>query len=153
MPAQSSEITHTLTENDVYGVPCSLHLRSTQMQSYVGGFCVEESSLQLPLRKLKKWVLKFCSKYLYFYCFFFWIHDTITVKLPVIDIYGVSLNSKLQDSGVDLSSMSLPSLPIRGWETASSDVREIAPKIPCVTSVMHKYIGSRNTILHLKLHF
>ncbi len=41
---------------------------------------------------------------------------------------------KIQDSGIDITSMPLPSRPLNGWEGVSPDnVMEMSTKIPRVT--------------------
>lgn len=65
------------------------------------------------------------------------IHDVIQEKKPIVDVDGTYLFRKLHSSGVDLSSMPLPSLPINGWESITSDnVTEMSSKVPVVTSGM-----------------
>lgn len=65
------------------------------------------------------------------------IHEAIASKLPVIDVDGVYVYRKLQDSGIDIPLMPLPSLPLNGWKRVSSDnVTEMSTKIPRITSGM-----------------
>ena len=65
----------------------------------------------------------------------FRIHGAIATNLPVVDVDGVYVYRKLQDSGIDISSMPLPWLPLNGWESVSADnVTEMSTKIPRVTS-------------------
>ena len=62
----------------------------------------------------------------------FSFHETRKAKLPLIDVDGVYVFKKLQKSGLDISSMTLP---CQRWEDVSLDnVKTMALKIPHVTS-------------------
>ena len=63
------------------------------------------------------------------------IHGAIAANLPVIDVDGVYIYRKLQDSGIDIASMPLPSLSLNGCESGSADnVTEMSTKISRVIS-------------------
>ncbi len=54
-----------------------------------------------------------------------------------MDVDGVYVYNKLHSSGVDVSMIPLPAVPLHCWETiSSSNVSEMCSKVPKVTSGM-----------------
>lgn len=122
-----------------WSISSAFFLKSTLMQSYVGGFSAEGWLFLLLWRKPPSWrsesgyLSSFGIKHWPSYIFFK-IHDTIAAKLPVIDVDGVRLYHKLQDFRCWLVSLPLPFIPLSDWESVSLDnVGEMSTKILCVT--------------------